>query len=669
MPSRTPSARSSKARTTAAAAPRRFRPSDLLKQIQLSSLAVSPDGATVVYGRRTIEKGEYRSGLWRVSFGGGRPERITAAGAVDWRPRFSPDGRRLLFLSSRSGRTQPWVMGTAGGEPQPLAEFDGNVRAAEWSPDGRHVLVVAPSGEDRYLVGPADDPVARRITDFTWRLDGFGVRDQFHSAWIVGANGGKPARVTDPTYEVFDAFWSPSGDRIGFLADLRDEAAVEELAQAWSIPAAGATQKQKPKPKPLASLAGAIAGASWGPDGSVAVVGVDLPGWPEWANYELFVSKGGASRVLGRELDRSAMNFSFGDLIETEVFFAPVIAWQDASHVLALVTDRGRCIPHRFGLDGTVAALAGGDIVASSMAAAGDAVAVIATDRGRPGEVYAVEDGALRPLTSDGSRWLRPYRRDPEPVDVPHPDGHEVGAWLLPAGRGRRGPLVLQIHGGPHGSHSPTPWLEMVALAGAGIHVLYANPRGSAGYGEKFTGAIHGAWGEDDDSDLMRAVDWAIEQGLADPKRIGVMGLSYGGYMTNWLLGHHPGRFAAGVSENPVTDWIGMFGGSDMTDLFGERFVGIGTLPDGLREFLKRSPWVDIHRNHAPLLLLQSENDMRCPPAQTELVFAILRSLGRPVEMVRYPGEPHGMLGVGRPDRRVDRLQRIVGWFERHLRA
>jgi len=145
------------------------------------------------------------------------------------------------------------------------------------------------------------------------------------------------------------------------------------------------------------------------------------------------------------------------------------------------------------------------------------------------------------------------------------------------------------------------------------------------------------------------------------------MGLSGGGYMTTWLLGHHPGRFGAAVSENPVSNFVSWYGGSDLTGFTDERFVGVGRLPEDIDAFLAASPFMSIHRNTAPLLLLQSENDLRCPPEQSETVFAILRSRGVPTQLVRYPGESHFLAGIGRPDRRVDRLQRIVDWFRTHL--
>jgi len=207
----------------------------------------------------------------------------------------------------------------------------------------------------------------------------------------------------------------------------------------------------------------------------------------------------------------------------------------------------------------------------------------------------------------------------------------------------------------------------MLALADAGFTVLYGNPRGSVGYGETFAKAIEGNWGVADDSDCMRLVDWAIRKGIADRDRVGLLGLSYGGYMTNWLLGHHPGRFAAAVSENPVTDLFSFYGSSDYGFTIAEQVAGIKEPWDDFARLIDRSPGSQLHRNMAPLLLLQAEGDQRCPDEQTEIAFTILRSLGRTVEMVRYPDEFHLLLDSGRPDRRVDRLERIVDWFERYL--
>jgi len=639
----------------------RFQPKDLLKQVMIQHLALAPDGSSIVYSRRTIEDNRYRSRLWRVGYRGGRAEKLTTAAASDSRPRFSPDGRRLLFLSDRSGSTQPWVLPLSGGEPQQAAALEGGVRAAEWAPDGRRIALIAPSGEQRFLVGDKKDPVARRITAMNWRLDGHGVRDQFNSSWVARVGGSRPGRVSEPGFEVTQVFWTPDG-RVGFLGDKRPDADLLEEAHAYTVPASGGQSRR------LAALDGAILQAAFSPGGKLVVIGVDRKWTPEWSNLGLFLIGRGERRRLGDGLDLTVAATSYSDLIDPDSFVSDIGGWLDDDNFVALVSDRGRSVPYRFGLDGSWEPLARGDFVCTACAVGAGRVVVVANEGGNAAEVYAVEDGSLRPLTSNGSRWLEPWRRDPQPLQISHPDGHSVDAWLVPAhGRRNNRPVVLQVHGGPHASYGPTPWLEMLALADAGVHVMYANPRGSLSYGEEFARSLHGRWGDPDGSDLLALVDWAIDEGLTSASKVGILGLSYGGFMVNWMLGHFPERFAAGVSENPVTDMVSELGGSDFGTVMDQTAVGLGSLPEDIDEFLRRSPYTNIHKAQAPLLLLQSEQDLRCPAIQSELVFAMLRQRGRTVEMVRYPGESHYLAGIGWPDRRIDRIERIVGWFTTYL--
>jgi acylaminoacyl-peptidase len=642
-------------------ATKRFDPKDILRETMITNLAVAPDGSSAVYGRRTIEKNEYRTRLWRVPLTGGRAEQITT-GDLDMRPRFSPDGRTLLFLSTRSGKSQPWLLPLAGGEPTQLAEFDGQVGAADWSPDGKTVLALAESGVERFRVGDPESPTARQISGLNWRLDGAGIREQFTSLWVVGARGGRPRRLTQPEYEVAHAFWSPDSKRIGILADLRPEAAVLEELQAWTVPLRGG------RPAKLASLGGEIATAAWSPGGKLALLGVDEAGPVGSASIELWVRSGRALRQLGADLDRTFFYGVVSDIADFTARFPPPVIWLDEENVVTLVTTDGTSVPYRFGLDGSVERLVERDDAPCCwLAAGGGRLVTVANAEGGASEVFAVEDGDLRRLTRNGSRWFAPYRRDPEPHLVRHRDGHDVHAWVLrPRGRRSRG-LVLQIHGGPYLAHGPTPWLEMVALADAGYTVLYGNPRGSIGYGRAYAASIDGNWGETDDSDLMRLVDWAIKKGLAPRDKVGLLGLSYGGYMTNWLLGHHPGRFGAAVSENPVLDLFSFSGESDFGHIVTQFAAGLAYPWDDFTRTLDRSPGAQLHRNKAPLLLLQADGDLRCPAGQTDIAFSIMKQLGQTVEMVRYPEESHLLLAIGRPDRRVDRLERIVDWFDRYL--
>ena len=644
-------------------AQRPFRPKDLLSQVVIQGLAVAPDGSSIVYARRTVEGNKYSRSLWRTTFKGGKPEQITTAKGNDTRPRFSPDGSQLLFISDRSGKPQAWVMSLRGGEARQLTDLPNGAGGAEWSPDGKRVLLLAPSGEKRFIIGKSDDPIARRIRDYTWKFDGAGYRDEFSSVWVTDVGGGKPARLTAPTYDVGGACWSPDGKHIAFIADLRIEAALLDFSQLWSLP----SRPGKDEPTQIASIAGAVFNAAWAPSQHVAFVGTSVPKSPGWSNVDLYVSDGKTTRQLAEGKDLNIWNTTYGDFEDGEQLFAAPVLWLDQNHVVGLVAHRGSSHPYEFGLDGTVKALARDDLTCNAIATGGGRVAVVASGDG-PADVYAVEDGRLRRLTTDGSKWFGPFHRRVERVNIPHPDGHNIDAWLLRArAENTKAPLVVAVHGGPNLSFGPTPWLEMSALADAGFHVLWSNPRGSTGYGQAYARTVAGRWGDKDAGDIIRIADWAVDEGLADRDRRGVYGLSYGGFMTNWLLGHHPGAFKAAVSENPVTDMLAEYASSDGGIQIGTGAVGVDHPWDHLAEFLDRSPYTKIHLNEAPLLLLQAEQDLRCPPGQSEMVFTILRSLGREVEMVRYPDESHVMLMIGRPDRRVDRIERIVGWFEKHL--
>src|ERR1041384_670543 len=261
-----------------------FQGKDILQQVLIAALAVAPDGSSVVYVRRTVEDGKYVRRVWRTNFEGAAPEQLTSAKANDGRPPFSPDGRRLVFISDRSGKPQAWVINLAGGEARQITGLEGGGGQADWSPDGTRLLLLGGSGEKRFIVGKPEDPTARRILDYTWRLDGAGIRDEHSSVWVTEVDDPKPKRVTDPSYNVSGVDWSPDGEQVAFLADMSSSAGLEEIPAVWTVSAEGG------QPKEVARLEGAIFNVSWGPGGKIAYTGVSHEGSPVWAEVELPVA-------------------------------------------------------------------------------------------------------------------------------------------------------------------------------------------------------------------------------------------------------------------------------------------------------------------------------------------------------------------------------------------
>jgi len=641
------------------AAPKPFRGSDLRRQVRITSFDLTPDGRHAVYARQTIERDRYRSRLWRVAIEGGRPEQLTSAPASDGRPRVSPEGTRLVFLSDRTEKTQAWILPLDGGEPRMVEGFADGVTAAVWARDGR-LVIVAPSGERRFSVGDPDDLTARRITTPFWRLDGTGVTDQLSSLWIVGTSrSAKPARLTKPDRNVGAPVASPDGRSIAFVAATPDGTIEGELPQPFVV------SIENDRIRPLPRFAGGTSALAWSPGGGLGAIADPRPIRDAWQNSGLFVLERKAWRRLGEELDRPIGNKNYGDLSTAGLLGPQVPEWLDDDHILAPVSDRGTVPLVRFGVDGSIEPLTEGEIVVLEQRVAENTIVFSAMEQGRPPELFESSGGRHRRITSDGSRWFGPFRRDPERVSTFTKRG-SIDAWLLRGGPGRRA-TVLQIHGGPHAMHAGTPWLDMVAVASAGFHVVYANPSGSVGYGEALARRLHGDWGRPDTRELLRLLDTLATDGIVDLDRVGAMGASYGGYLVNWLAGHHPDRFTAFVSEQPVTDHVAEWGGADFPYDIAEAAIGEVRIPEHVERLVQGSPYRSLHRAKAAVLLLQADGDLRCPPVNTDIAFAVLHRAGVPVEMIRYPDEPHGLKTNGRPDRRADRIDRVVAWFREHL--
>ncbi len=672
-------------------------PAVVRRQVVLDELDLHPDGSLAVVGRRHVRGKAYVRDLLLVPLSGKGPKRIVRrAGEGAAQPRFSPDGRHLAYLAERpaagSGdqpQAQVWILPLARGTAWQLTRAPHGVNGFAWSPDGGRVAYWGWQGPPRFLVGAAgsEAPTARRITSGNWRMDETGHLDyRTHLNVMPVRRRARAVAVTAGDFDVASPAWDADGRSLVFCADRGPMRDLYPRPRVWRVAADGSGADED-GPQEVAALAGLIEAVSVSPDGRwLALTGTDVEGAPDWDPASLFLAPARPGQpaarpvALGRELDRPIGDWTDTDLHGWSVFQQTGPCWSaQPPAVLAVVTEGGRSHPFAFPYDGATGhasgpprRLTGGDRTTRGLAVAGGRTVVLGTDGGRAMELEEVGIGRPRRLTREGSGWQARLR---QPVMTDRwiiGAGGRIETWVAsPPGTAEATlPLVVDIHGGPLGGWASAPSLEVQILCSAGYRVALPNIRGSAGYGAAWVRSHMGRWGGPDADDVLAVVDALVADGSVDARRVGLLGFSYGGFLVNWLMGAHPDRWAAAVSENGVTDQVVGWSGCDTGPDYARR-ADLGEPFDeaGVNRLWRQSPLRHVAAIRAPLLLLQGEADLRCPAADNQALFIALKALGRPVELVLYPESWHVFAAAGRPDRRIDRHTRMLAWFQRHMPA
>lgn len=661
---------------------------DLYRIAYVEDPQISPDGRWIAFVKMTVDKQDngYKRNIWLVATDGSTPIQLTRGGK-DSSPRWSPDGNQLAFVSSRSKKSQIYLVNVNGfgGEPRQLTSMEHGASHPAWSADGAQIAFLArnnaaerakedsgekdPESADKFESEQREkrkeyDEEQRWDPRPIWRIQyrtGTSYLDDRHAQIYViptveglKDDAAKPRRLTSLEANHDSPEWSPDGKSL--YTNRPDDPARDEHYQwqcIYRIDVASGTAQQ------LADMDYNSFSPLPSPDGK----------WIVFARYPhdnfmferinrltIMPAEGGEVRDLNLEFDRGGGYYRW---------------LPDSSGLLFAPDNEGTVEIYHIALDGNITKHIAGAFQADGLHIGQDgAVAFTASTATNPSELYYRRANAdtYTQMTQANTEFLNEVIvQETHELAYQSSQGDVQGWYILPVGyeAGKTYPLALNIHGGPIGMWGPASrsmWHEWQFHAARGYAVFYCNPRGSSGYGEQFQLDLHNAWGPVAHTDIMAGVDAIVEKGFIDTNRMAVTGGSYGGYMTAWVVAHDH-RFKAAVSQRGIYNLVSSSGTDDVPSTVGPVFdteMWIDPI-----HLWKQSALAYAHQIRTPLLLIHSENDFRCPIEQGEQLFAyVRRATDTPIRMLRYPREGHELSRSGEPKHRVSRLTEMVNWFD-----
>jgi dipeptidyl aminopeptidase/acylaminoacyl peptidase len=638
------------------------QPDDLFRLHLVTDGRLAPDGDAVAYEVKHLDSESHSecAAIFLHNLRDHSTRQLTAGIALDTSPIWSPDGRQIAFLSTRSGKAQIHLIDVNGGEARRLTNLAQGVSGGiAWSPDGGQIAFTArPTAETPDATKPY------RITRPMYRFDELGYVDWgVQELFVIDAQSGESRQITHDLGVNSAPAWSPDGNELLYLSALSPH-------RYRLLPSVCVTTLDGDSRAVVDAWGNAIA-AAWLPDGEhIAFAGFPA-GQPIGTQEQLWVvDSHGKSEPVCRSagFDFKVCGGLQADMAVRSVVRAPrLFVSEDGEWAYAHVQAGGTVQAMRFALNGQQP----NDVVADGErscllldARRGRTLHLVSTLHD-PAQLTMKEGAVERRLTRLNEALLAGWDHPQvERLLFSSSDDQAVEGWImLPEGRDAPHPTVLYIHGGPHSGFGHIFSFDFRMLCSAGYAILFINQRGSTGYGDRFATQIKGDWGNLDYADLMAGVDHAIGLGRCDPDRLGVCGLSGGGNLTCWIIGHTD-RFKAAVPENPVINWVSFYGVSDIGPWFAVE--ELGGAPHEIPEVYARcSPITYAHRCRTPTLLIQGESDWRCPAEQSEQFYTVLKANGCVVEMVRLPGSPHGGAITGPEAVRRAQNEALLEWMQR----
>lgn len=664
-------------------------PDDFWSMRFINDMRLAPDGRHIAYTLESNDRAanERRSAIWLLDTESGVTTQFTSGAKRDHSPRWSPDGSHLAFVSNRDDKEgQIYIMPMHGGEARQLTHMKHGASGLFWSGDSAWIGFESEVRPDESPVAPdAHDQAAREreqqrakddaerpriITRLQYRWDGKGYFEGRTHLFRVTIDDAHVEPLTGGDFDSTDGACSPDSHTIAFISDRTDERDANMTSDLWLL------DLQTRDLRRLTTTTHAVSHLAWSPDGT-RIAFLAEPKIAEHAVYNtaLLVADRNTSQIttnLLGALDRSADYGIYGD-IPGPSLSAPV--WSPDGSVLYVLSQRsGGVDVLRAPATGSAAEVVVNGAAAhlAQLAISPDATHLYAL-RADPTSLWDIYHYALTPTTP--ARRLTTVNAAvteqcalvaPEQFAFSSFDGQQIDAWLYrPLRAESNTPLVLWIHGGPHAAFGQTFYMQAQMLTGLGYAVLHTNPRGSSGYGEAFAQACDHDWGGADYRDVVAAVDAAIARGGIDGSRLAVMGTSYGGYMTNWLVGQTD-RFKAAVTINSVTNLFTSFGTGDIDSVWAQGDYGWPWEREAF--YRERSPITYAARVTTPIRIIAAEEDYRCPISQSEEYYTWLKKLGKvPVDFVRLPKASHGVFAS--PRQRVRRMELVFEWITRHCPA
>jgi dipeptidyl aminopeptidase/acylaminoacyl peptidase len=645
-----------------------FSASEMMKLERLADLQLSPDGTQVAYALTTIDLagGTRNAELWLAALAGGEPRRLTTHKASDMRPRFSPDGKSLAFLSTREGSSQVWLLELAGGEPRKLTALATDVDAFEWLGTGRLAVVTAVYAEcgaddacnAKRLAAAGKGSSARAYDELLYRhWDGWSDGRRAHVLALPLAAGTAvdltPGGDDQPPFNLGGEDWgvAPDGGEICVSRkDARSEAWSTD-AELFLVPAAGGAAKK------ISDSPGYDGSCRYSPDGRLVAYRTQQRAGYESDRWRLAVydRASGTRRLLTEAFDRQVDPAVFSPDGKTLYFTAE----EDGRSPVFSVPVAGGAVTKLLGDAGTLDALA--------VTRDGHTLVATQTTLTHPAEVvrFGADGKGLARVTHLNDARLQPFAlKAGESTRYTGAAGKSVQAWVVRPpdfDPGRSYPLLVLVHGGPQGAWADGwtyRWNAQV-FASAGYVVFMPNPRGSTGWGQAFTDDINKDWGGKAYEDLMKGTDFALALPGVDRARVAAAGASYGGYMIDWIAGHTD-RFKALVTHDGVFDLVSMYGSTEELWFPEWEFGGpYWSHPEGYARF---NPRDFVKGFKTPTLVVHGERDYRVPLEQGLAMFTALKRQGVPARLLTFPDEGHWVL---KPQNSVRWYSEVLGWLDR----